>query len=78
MLDANFIYKNILLEGLSFGVNVSNILDAEYFHPGLRQANSGTEPGNWDGKAWSGSKGWYNSQLPQPKRWITFSLKLDL
>ncbi len=75
--DANILYKNLFVKGLGLGLKITNIFDTEYFHPGVREANSGTEPGHWEGKAWYGSKGWYNSLMPQPGRFVMLSLILE-
>jgi iron complex outermembrane receptor protein len=75
-LDLYFTYK--LVKNFGLGVRVDNLLDAKYFHPGIRDANSGVDPGFWDANgAWSGSQGWYNSLVPQAGRTITALLKFD-
>jgi len=63
ILDGNLSYNNFLKEKLKIGISVTNILNTIYFHPGIRQANSGNTGGTWDGRAWNGSAGWYNSYL---------------
>jgi hypothetical protein len=50
-------------------VHSSNLFDEEYYHPGVRGANSGTTPGFFDETGrWRGSVGFYNSLLPQSGR----------
>ncbi|MCP4219423.1 MAG: TonB-dependent receptor, partial [bacterium] len=62
---------------LSVSLKVDNIFDSEYYHPGIRSANAGDEPGYIDaGGVWQGSNGWYNSLLPQPGRTMYLSLRL--
>ncbi len=78
VIDANITYKDLFVEGLGLGLKVTNILDTKSFHPGVREANSGIDPGHWEGKAWNGSKGWYNSMMPQPGRFVMLSIIMDL
>ncbi len=77
--DGFITYNNVLVEGLSFGVKVYNILDAEYFHPGYRDASAGENfvfnNGHLD-ESVSGSEGWYNSRLPQPGRTVMLNARL--
>jgi len=54
---------------------VSNLLDAQYVHPGVLNADAGDTPGRWVDDQWVGSAGYFNSVLPQPGR--AFSLTLD-
>ncbi len=57
---------------VSLGVN--NLTDKIYFHPGVRQANSGNSPGSFNNLGeWQGSGGFYNSLLPQPGREVLLS-----
>ncbi len=77
-LDATLNLNKILSERLSASVQITNLFNAAYFHPGIREANSGEAPGEWRGYAWYGSKGWYNSKLPQPHRQILLSLNLAM
>jgi len=80
-LDAGLQWNNLLAEGLSLNVSVTNLTDARYFHPGVREADSGAgeTPGAWqeDG-SWSGSLGRYNSLLAQPTRAVFVRLGWDL
>ncbi len=76
-LDFNLLYK--VQEKLSFSLRVDNIFDKEYEHPGIRNANSGADPGYWDaGGAWQGSQGWFNSVVPQPGRTVWLSASIGL
>lgn len=84
-MDLNLIYKDLFATGFAVGLKVVNLFDKKYYHPGIREADSG-DPDTfaadksaigWDGKAWNGSKGWYNSKLPQPRRMVMFSLSLN-
>ena len=77
-LDFNINYKNFLIKGLGLSFKVTNLLDAKYYHTGLREANSGETPGSFDGRTWTGSAGYYNSKLPQPRRFYLMSLTFDL
>jgi len=71
-LDFNLLYK--VKENLSFSLRVDNIFDEEYEHPGIRSADSGADPGYWDGGgSWHGSQGWFNSLVPQPGRTLWLS-----
>lgn len=76
-VDLNIVHKDLFTKGLGVGLKVTNIFNTKYFHPGVREANSGIEPGHWEGKAWYGSKGWYNSMMPQPRRFVLLSLLFD-
>ncbi len=77
-IDGNLSYSNFLVEGIGIGIRVTNILDAQYYHPGVREADAGIQPGYWENGIWNGSQGWFNSLLPQPRRFITFYLTLDI
>ncbi len=85
-MDANLNFEDILFDGLSIGLKVTNLFDSNYYHPGIRDANSGdpdlfaedlaqigfSGPNN---REWTGSNGWFNSRLPQPERVISLNLK---
>ncbi|WP_168171502.1 TonB-dependent receptor [Lacimicrobium sp. SS2-24] len=85
VLDANVNFNNIWTEGLSLSLRLNNLFDKNYYHPGVREANSG-DPGQdpslldtigfsgINNRAWSGSSGWYNSLLPQPERRLQLTL----
>lgn len=78
-LDANITYKNIFVKGFSISFIVKNLLDEQYFHPGIRNADAGNIPGYWDNdKNWYGSQGWSNSLLPQAGRQFLVSLMLNI
>jgi outer membrane receptor for ferrienterochelin and colicins len=56
----------------TLGLRVTNLLDEEYFHPGVREASAGADPGFFDEAGqWQGSAGFFNSLLPQPGRQVT-------
>lgn len=78
-IDANLLYRNLFFENLDFSIKVENVLNTVYYHPGINNANSGTESGYWNSdNVWIGSRGWYNSILPQPHRYISFSIALEI
>jgi DNA-binding transcriptional ArsR family regulator len=66
--DGNIIFRDVLAKGINLNVQVSNIFNAQYYHPGTRSADAGTSPGHWQDKAWIGSQGLNNSLMPQPGR----------
>ncbi len=74
-VDLNVRYQGFAENGVTLALKVNNLFDRKYYHPGLREANSGI-PGSEDevgfsgenGLSWNGSQGWYNSLLPQPGR----------
>ncbi|MCU0426238.1 MAG: TonB-dependent receptor [Candidatus Kapabacteria bacterium] len=74
-VDATFTYENLFAKGIGISLRVFNIFNAQYFHPGLRDAAAGTTPGVFDGRGiWRGSASFYNSLLPQPGRTIQLAL----
>lgn len=75
VLDGNVTWT--VVKGLAVSTKVTNILNTKYFQPGIREADSGNTGGTWNGRAWEGSSGWYNSLLPQPRRCIIFSLNFN-
>ncbi len=77
VLDGNIIWKNFAVKGMGISLKVTNIFNTQYFHPGLRNADSGDSGGEWQGNAWQGSKGWYNSLLPQPRRMIILGMAFN-
>jgi outer membrane receptor for ferrienterochelin and colicins len=78
-LDANFRYRDFLVNGLELSLRVNNLTDEQYFHPGIRDASSGNTPGFFDDDGnWQGSAGWSNSLLPQPGRSVILSLHIRL
>jgi outer membrane receptor for ferrienterochelin and colicin len=67
--DLNYRWRDAGVNGLDVGVSIHNLFDTTYFHPGLREANAGITPGQFDSNGiWHGSAGWYSSLLPQPGR----------
>ncbi len=77
-MDANLIVKDVI-ENVSLGLKVTNIFDKTYYHPGIRDANAGVIPGYFDeANNWYGSRGWINSQLPQPGRAFYLQLMIDI
>lgn len=80
LLDANILLPDLLADGLTLGARVNNILDTQYFHPGIRTAGAGETPGNLEdtAAAYSGSPDLFNSKLPQPGRAFLLTLALDI
>ncbi len=69
------------IHGAAIGLQIAvhNLTDSEYFHPGVRDASAGTEPGKFDSAgAWRGSNGYFSSLLPQPGRSILVSLRIGI
>ena len=78
-LDANVAWRVFSVEDLTLSATATNLLDTQYFHPGVREANAGSVPGAFDATgAWKGSGGFFNSLLPQPGRVVVGSLRLEL
>lgn len=77
-LDMNLIWENIFYDGFNLSFRVTNLLNADYFHAGIRKANSGDQPGYWIGNNWYGSPGFYNSLLPQPGRAMYLSINYQI
>lgn len=76
--DAHVKFRNVFTRGLSLGIRATNLLDATYFHPGIREANSGEDPSNFtDDGVWQNGS-FYNSLMPQPGREIFATLSLTL
>ena len=78
VVDAHVMVRDLPEKGVSFGLRANNILDTEYFHPGIRTADSGNTPGSMQGGNWTGSSGWYNSMLPQPGRLLMLTMQLEM
>ncbi|HXG57920.1 MAG TPA: TonB-dependent receptor [Thermoanaerobaculia bacterium] len=73
--DAAVRYDDLFGSGIGLSLKVTNLTNRIYFHPGVRDANAGTEPGRFDEHGvWRGSGGYFNSLLPQPGRVVTFAL----
>ncbi|MDD9968117.1 MAG: TonB-dependent receptor [Myxococcales bacterium] len=80
-LDTNLIYRlPEMFDGMSLALRITNLLDADYAHPGILNADASNTPGAFDPDTgtWSGSNGFYNARLPQPGRAVTLSVRLDL
>jgi hypothetical protein len=64
---------------MGLSLDIFNVLDLHYSHPGVRSANAGDTPGYFDdGGVWHGSTGYDSSRLPQPGRAFLLSLRFDL
>ncbi len=68
--NLNLQYHDFLVDGLSAYVNIYNLLDTEYDHPGWDTADAGIDTSQ-------PSAGWYSSLLPQPPRQIMFGIKTN-
>ncbi len=79
-LDANIIYQMPAIKQLKLAFDITNILDKDYFHPGVRSAAaSTTNVGQVDENGvWIGSGSFYNSQIPQPGREFRLSFYWSL
>jgi len=71
-IDANIIYRPTRLKKLTLALNISNLFNQGYFHPGVRSASASTTNfGDIDENGvWIGSESFYNAQIPQPSREI--------
>jgi outer membrane receptor protein involved in Fe transport len=78
LFDANLAVDRVAGWPMRVALRVDNLLGTRYSHPGIRTADSGEEPGSWNGLVWNGSAGFYNSRLPQPGRSVMFTVGLDL
>jgi outer membrane receptor for ferrienterochelin and colicins len=74
--DANFMLRAFPFKGMTTGLKIYNVLNANYWHPGYRDAKAGETLYGPDG-SYVGSKGWYSSRLPQPLRTAYLTLRLD-
>ncbi|TAE27377.1 MAG: TonB-dependent receptor [Candidatus Kapaibacterium sp.] len=78
-LDATLTYENLFAKGFGLSVRLFNLLDARYFHPGIRDGGAGTTPGRFDATGiWRGSNSFFNSLLPQPGRTVQIALIFTL
>ncbi|RMH69979.1 MAG: TonB-dependent receptor [Gemmatimonadetes bacterium] len=77
--DVHLEWLNVVGSGLGLSVDVYNLFDTEYDHPGIRDAGAGTTPGYFesDGTWVGGSQSYYNSLLPQPGRAVLVSLHMN-
>lgn len=77
VLDFTLTCDDLPWKGLGLMLAATNVLDAHYFHPGVRDASAGERPGSFDATGlWTGSAGYYNSLLPQPGREARLVLRL--
>lgn len=85
VFDINSHWTGLWQGRLDVSLRVLNVFNKGYFHPGIRDADAGAPEltpsllagigfHNDDPLAWQGSKGWYNSRLPQPERRVVASL----
>ncbi len=78
-VDANVLFKNVLIQGSLIGLRCTNLLDARIYHPGVGAADSGDTPGVFTaGGGYVGSRGTFNSLLPQPGRSLLLTIGLEL
>ncbi len=79
-IDGNIQVRDVIYKGLNIEVKFINLTNTVYYHPGIREANSGESPGAWDsnGLGWSGSQGWFNSKLPQPRFFTMVGITLNI
>lgn len=76
-VDATFNVEQLRRSPIGLQLSIRNLTDEKYFHPGVRDANAGEEPGEFTAAgAWRGSNGYFNSLLPQPGRSILLSLRI--
>jgi outer membrane receptor for ferrienterochelin and colicins len=76
LVDANITYQ--ILRSLTINLKVVNLLNQKYFHTGIRTANGGQSEGFWTNRAWNGSKGFFNSLVPQSPILFSVGLNLDI
>lgn len=69
-MDLNLTYSPEQWKNIAIALDISNLFDSTYFHPGVRSASaSETNPGGLDNNGvWIGSESFYNSQIPQSGR----------
>ncbi|MFT4926962.1 MAG: outer membrane receptor for ferrienterochelin and colicins [Phenylobacterium sp.] len=64
-----------LLAGMDLNLQITNVFDKVYFHPGINTGNAGNQPGHFNADdVWVGSDGFFNSLLPQAGRGIFIGL----
>ena len=77
-VDFNLNWRDFACKGLALGLRVANLTDKFYFDPGLRSANAGDlTPGFNGAGTWEGSKGYYNSLLPQMGREVDLTVRFS-
>jgi outer membrane receptor protein involved in Fe transport len=78
-LDGSLNIDRIANTPLGLQIAVHNLTDTQYFHPGIRDASAGIEPGTFDSTGeWHGSNGYFSSLLPQPGRSVLVSLRIGI
>jgi outer membrane receptor for ferrienterochelin and colicins len=77
VLDATARVDRVIDDRASLTVRVDNLTGQAYSHPGIRTADGGEVPGHWEGDAWIGSAGYYNSRLPQPGRRVMITVGVE-
>jgi iron complex outermembrane receptor protein len=77
-VDANLLLSDLPFESMMIDVRCTNLLDARYYHPGIKAADSGDTPGSFAGGVWTGSQGDFNSLLPQPGRAFTLTVGMSI
>ena len=79
LVDLNLRFSKFIDDSFSIALKIQNLFDTHYSHPGIRTADAGITPGQFnENGVWQGSSGWLSSVLPQPGlRWI-LSLEYDL
>ena len=68
VINMSIQYRNIFNKDLTAFLNVNNVFDEEYYHPGTVDAGAGEDTSK-------PSKTWYSSRIPQPERNFIFGLK---
>ncbi len=81
-LDFNAIFKLFPSANWHISLQVNNLFDAIYDHPGIRDADAGVTPGYFDETGKYHGPGadryYYSSLLPQPGRTVLISLHVGL
>jgi len=74
-VDANVSYRFNSQPRLKVALDITNLFNARYFHPGIRSASANNDTTNLiSNNVWLGSKSFYNSKIAQPAREIKLSL----
>ncbi len=68
--NLDFQLINLFKNKLIFFINVNNVFDTEYYHPGIDAANAGEDIS-------TPSNGWYSSRLPQPGRTFIGGIRMN-
>ena len=78
VLDLALTAQDLWSSGLGISLSINNLTNTGYFHPGTREASAGIDPGAFDEDGqWHGSRGFFNSLLPQPGRSFHVMLRFD-